>query len=151
MQGVLPSIDDFGVQRPDTGFFTRPLSDRELRLEVLVELLRLNFEPVRADHQVLQAQVDAQRLAGQRFERASDLLYLDRDVQIPATSSVFAEVAGAEVVVGQAIAVPERQCSTAEPDFILVKLEVNFRFVSFLVRLILSQALSALSLYAPFL
>ena len=146
MQGVLPSIDDFGVQRPDTGFFTRPLSDRELRLEVLVELLRLNFEPVRADHQVLQAQVDAQRLAGQRFERASDLLHLDRDVQIPATSSVFAEVAGAE-----AVAVPERQCSTAEPDFILVKLEVNFRFVSFLVRLILSQALSALSLYAPFL
>ncbi len=127
MQKIFPPIRDLGVNRPGTCFFSRSLRARKLRLQVAVEAFGLDRRQtcIAKDRELSQAQVNADarnrsiqnRFHGRLISLTSrSLSSRHADIQIPASSRIFAEVACAQFEVLQAKAVPEREPASREVD-----------------------------------
>jgi hypothetical protein len=59
MQGIFPTIRDFGMDCAHSAFLARALRDGELRLEAAIELRGRQFLPLTRGDQILQPQVNA--------------------------------------------------------------------------------------------
>ena len=61
VQEVLPAVGDLGVNRLDAVLVPRALGHGQRRLQVTVELLGLDFDPVRAGQRLLEAKAQIPR------------------------------------------------------------------------------------------
>lgn len=105
VQKVLPAVSHFGVDRLHPILFARPLCNGQGLLGRPVDALCLNSFAVRQGGEVFQAEVDADgSCAG-----GPGGIYFHADVGIPAAACVLTEAARAELVSGQAVAVPNTE------------------------------------------
>jgi hypothetical protein len=120
VQKILPPVRDLGVNRPSAMPLSRPLRLSKLRLQVAVEAFGLDRWQtcVAKGRELSQAQVNAEarnrsiqnRFHGRLISLPSrSLSTRHADIQIPASSGIFAEVAGAQFKVLQAKTIPERE------------------------------------------
>ena len=107
VQKVSAPISNFGVNGLETVFLPGALRRGQRRLKVSVKTLGLHFGAIAERSQVFQTQIDSD---GAAIDWDHHLSFdADRDVQVPATARVFAEAAGAQFVLTQSPAVPNRQ------------------------------------------
>ncbi len=106
MQKVLPAVRDPGVDRLHPALPACSLGSGERGFEVAVEALRVDIGKtfVREAGKGLEPEVDSQIRVG---FIGPGRLHLDRHVQIPAAAAVLGDATGAELIAGQAIAVPD--------------------------------------------
>jgi len=120
VQKIFPPVHDLGVNRPGPWFLSRSLRLSQLRLQVAVELLGLDRcqTCVAKGRELSQAKVNAEarnrsiqnRFHGRLISLASrSLMSRHADIQIPASSGIFAEGTGAQFKVLQPKAIPERE------------------------------------------
>src|SRR5919109_1143966 len=116
VEKILPTVGDAGVERPHSCGLTRALRPGERRLEVPVELRRLDVLDRRIGEggQLLQAQVDSEQGCPQHGPLRvcwprEGLGHRHRHVQIPTAASVLRKAPRAQLIGREPIAIPERE------------------------------------------
>ena len=112
MQSIFAPVGDLGVNGPHAGPLSGPLGHTQGLFQVAIEAPAFEFVTVAAGRCSFQSKVDAHGALAWR-KLAVDL---DHDVEIPASASVLVEAAGAELVVGQAVTIPDLEVPLVEDD-----------------------------------
>ena len=127
VQEIFSAVPRFGVNRPGTVSFVRPLRAAQGRLKVAVKALGIDRRHTRVTEgrQSLQSQINSEarnraiedRLCGRLISLARRSRKVGHaDIQIPASPTVFAEVTGTQIKSAQAKAVPQREPASCEID-----------------------------------
>ena len=107
VQKVFSAVTDFLVDGAGALHLVGPLRHRQLGLQVPVELRRGHTAAVGVGRQAFEPQVKGECARGQGDPDSRLFSDLDAHVEVPAAPAVFADAAGAELVVRQAVAVPQ--------------------------------------------
>ncbi len=125
VQEIFPPIAHFGVNRPGTVSFVRPLRAAQGGFKVAVKSLSVHrrHAHVTEGRQSLQSQINSQarnRAIEDRFRgRLISLARRSRevgnaDVEVPVSPGIFAKVAGAQFKFSETVAVPQREPASCE-------------------------------------